>query len=147
MSLVGGELSDRYGRRVMLIPGLIVIGLGMLMFNAVTGVRGFWVAMVVLSLGRFGNNVPATVLADHAPSSRWSFLMGLNRAVGDVSFVLGPVAVGLVLQTFGYGPTTVLSAAMMWISALVVMVGVRETRPYQPILSRARALWRSVRRR
>lgn len=143
MSLVGGELSDRYGRRAILIPGLIIMGLGMLMFNAVTDLRGFWVAMVVLSMGRFGDNVPATVLADHTPSWRWSRLMGFSRAVGDLGLVLGPVAAGLSLQAFGYGTTTVLSAAMLWIGAMTVMVGVREVRQRQPILGGAGAWWRS----
>ena len=145
MSLVGGEVSDRYGRRAILVPGLIVIGIGILMFNAVTDLRGFWVAMLVLSVGRFGNNVPATVLADHTPSSRWNLLMGFNRAVGDLGLVLGPVAVGLLLQAFGYGPTTILSAAMLWVGAITVIFGVPETRQRRPVLGGVRAIWRSRR--
>lgn len=146
MSLVGGELSDRYGRRAILIPGLAIMGLGILMFNAVTDLSGFWVAMLVLSVGRFGNNVPATVLADHAPSSRWSQLMGLSGAVGDLGAVLGPVAAGLLLEAFGYGPTTVVSAVLLWTCAGAVMGGVPETRQRQPLLGEVRARWRNQHR-
>ena len=142
VSLVGGEVSDRYGRRAILVPGLIVIGIGILMFNAVTDLRGFWVAMLVLSAGRFGNNVPATVLADHTPASRWNVLMGIMGAVHDVGFVMGPVAAGLLLQAFGYGPTTILSAAMLWVGAITVIVGVPETRQRRPVLGGVRAIWR-----
>jgi DHA1 family multidrug resistance protein-like MFS transporter len=146
MSLVGGEVSDRYGRRAILVPGLIVIGIGILMFNAVTDLRGFWVAMLVLSIGRFGNNVPATVLSDHAQASRWNVLMGFNRAVGDLGFVMGPVAAGLLLQAFGYGPTTTVSAAMLWASAIAVMIGVPETRQRRSVLGGFRSMWRSRQR-
>ena len=143
MSLVGGEVSDRYGRRAIPVPGLVVIGIGILMFNAVTDLRGLWVAMLVLSVGRFGNNVPVTVLADHTPSSRWNLLMGFNRAVGDLGLVMGPVAAGLLLQAFGYGPTTILSAAMLWVGAIAVMIGVPETRQRRLVLGGVRAIWRS----
>jgi MFS family permease len=142
MSLVGGEISDRYGRRAILIPGLIVMGLGILMFNAVTDLRGFWVAMLVLSVGRFGNNVPASVLADHTPSSRWSLLMAIFGAIHDVGNVVGPIGAGLLLQIFGYGPTTALSAAMLWAGAIAVAGGVPETRQRQSVLGGVRAMWR-----
>jgi DHA1 family multidrug resistance protein-like MFS transporter len=143
MSLVGGEVSDRYGRRAILVPGLIVIGIGILLFNAVTDVRGFWVAMIVLSLGRFGNNVPATVLADHTASSRWNLLMGLNRAVGDLGLIMGPVAAGLMVQSLGFGPTSVLSAGMLWVGAIAVIFGIPETRQRRPVLGGVGAIWRS----
>jgi MFS transporter, DHA1 family, multidrug resistance protein len=142
MSLVGGEVSDRYGRRAILVPGLITIGVGILMFDFVTDMRGFWIALLVLSIGRFGNNVPASVLADHAPPSSWNLLMGFNRAVGDLGLVVGPVAIGLALEAFGYGPSTIASAAMLWAGALAVVVGVPETRQRQPVLDGVRSAWR-----
>jgi MFS family permease len=116
------------------------------MFNAVADVGGFWVAMVVISVGRFGNNVPVSVLADHTPSSRWNLLMGINRAVGDLGLILGPIVAGLLLQTLGYGQSTVLWAVLLWISALTVMVGVREARERPPVLGGVRAMWSSRRR-
>ena len=142
MSLVGGEVSDRYGRRAILIPGLLVMGLGILMFNAVTDLTGFWIAMVVLSLGRFGQNVPATVLADHTPATKWNVLMSIMGAVHDVGFILGPLVAGLLLEATGYASTAVLSAAMLWAGAAAVIVGVPETRQRRSILGGIRDIWR-----
>jgi|GEM_PF-1524121 len=133
MSIVGGELSDRFGRRVVLIPGLIVIGLGTLVLTMASDLVGFWIAIIVVSFGRFGNNVPATVLADHSPPNRWGLMMGVNRAVGDLGAVLGPVTMGLMLDSHGYGATMLFSAAIVWASALMVIVGVSESLPRQPI--------------
>jgi MFS family permease len=128
MSLVGGELSDRFGRRAVLIPGLLVIGVGTLLFNLATDGPTFWLALLVLSVGRFGNNVPATVLADNAPPHRWGLLMGINRTVGDLGLILGPVAMGLMLENGGYSFATIVSAVFVWACVLEVIVGVSESR-------------------
>lgn len=133
MSLAGGELSDRYGRRAVLVPGLLIIGVGTLMFNWAGDLAGFWVAMLVLSFGRFGNNVPATVLADHADPQRWSYVMGLNRMVGDLGIVLGPVVMGLLLESQGFTATTVFSSAVVWVCMFAVVWGVSEVRPHGSI--------------
>ncbi len=135
VSLVGGELSDRYGRRVVLVPGLILVGVGTLMFNFATDLVTYVMAILVLSIGRFGNNVPATVLADHAPKAQWAFLMGLNRSVGDLGAVFGPVAMGLLVENHGFGSTMLFSAGIVWLSALIAAAGVTETRAYQPVLA------------
>ena len=132
MSLVGGELSDRFGRRAVLIPGLLVIGVGTLMFSFATDGLTFWVALLVLSVGRFGNNVPATVLADHAPRDRWGLVMGINRSVGDLGIILGPLAMGLLLESHGYAATMVVSAIIVWLCVAAVAVGVSDSRRGKP---------------
>ncbi len=146
VSLVGGELSDRFGRRAVLVPGLILIGFGTLMFNFATGLTTYIMAILVLSVGRFGNNVPATVLADHGPEARWGFLMGLNRSVGDLGVVFGPVAMGLLVENHGFGSTMLFSAGIVWASAIIAAIGVSETRAYQPILAPVRRWLQSGKR-
>jgi DHA1 family multidrug resistance protein-like MFS transporter len=146
VSLIGGELSDRYGRRAVLIPGLVLIGVGTVMFNVVTDLTSYCIAIAVQSIGRFGNNVPATVLADHAPKSQWAFLMGLNRMIGDLGVVLGPIAMGLLMENHGFGSTIVFSTAIVWLSALIAVVGVSEARAYQPIWAPVRR-WLQISRR
>jgi len=144
MSLVGGELSDRFGRRAVLIPGLLVIGVGTLMFNLATNLTTFWLAIMVLSFGRFGNNVPATVLADHALPERWGLIMGLNRSVGDLGIVLGPVVMGLLLESQGYASATVFSAVLVWLCALAVAWGVSEVQPHRSLIGDLRQAVRAA---
>ncbi len=138
VSIVGGELSDRFGRRAVLIPGLILIGVGTMMFFGATGLASYCIAILVQSVGRFGSNVPATVLADHAPKSRWAFLMGLNRSVGDLGVVLGPIAMGLLVENLGFGSTIVFSTAIVWACAVITAVGITEKRAYEPMLAPVR---------
>jgi MFS family permease len=126
MSLVGGELSDRYGRRAVLIPGLLVIGVGTLLFNFADSLATYCLALTVLSLGRFGNNVPATVLADHGSASRWGLIMGINRSVGDLGLIMGPITMGLILEWQGYPAAAIFSAGMAWTSVLAVIWGISE---------------------
>lgn len=127
-SIIGGELSDRYGRRVILVPGLFLIGLGTLMLIFATDLIGFWIAIMVLSIGRFGNNVPATVLADLTPANRWGVMLGLNRAIGDLGAVFGPIAMGLLLENYAYGGTILANALLVWVCIVPVIFGIREVR-------------------
>ena len=90
--------------------------------------------MLVLSFGRFGNNVPATVLADHADPQRWGLVMGLNRMIGDLGTVMGPVVMGLLLESQGFGLTTIVSAALVWVCAFTVVWGVSEVRPHRSLI-------------
>ncbi|MFN8458403.1 MAG: MFS transporter [Anaerolineae bacterium] len=134
LSLVGGHLSDRFGRRVVLVPGLLLVGLGTALLSLASNVMLYWLVMLIFSLGRFGNNVPATVLADHAPASRWGFFMGLNRLMGDLGTVFGPLAMGLLVQNYGYTVTSFSTSLLVWGSAILVIVGVTEVRPRQPLM-------------
>ncbi len=138
VSLIGGKLSDQFGRRAILIPGLILIGVGAIMLNFAYDLASYWWAIMVTSIGRFGNNVPATVLADHTPSNLWSVLLSVNRFVGDVGVVLGPATMGLLLESHGYGSTIAFTTAAVWISAIAVIVGVSEVRSARPVARQAR---------
>ncbi|MHB9092588.1 MAG: MFS transporter, partial [Chloroflexota bacterium] len=44
-SLVGGTLSDRYGRRLVIIPGLVIMGFGVLAFNYVDSLLSYTAAI------------------------------------------------------------------------------------------------------
>ncbi len=128
VSLVGGELSDRFGRRAVLIPGFALMALGTLLFNLAGNLTTYWIANLVLSVGRFGNNIPATVLADYVSPDRWGFHMGLNRLIGDLGVVLGPIAMGILLERSGFAVTTFLSAALAAATMMAAAGCIRQVR-------------------
>jgi MFS transporter, DHA1 family, tetracycline resistance protein len=101
---VFGSLSDRYGRRPILMLSLFGSAVGFLIF----GLGG---ALWILFLGRIidgltAGNVSAiyAYVADtFAPAERGR-IYGLLGAVGGLGFMLGPVAGGLLGATFPAAP-------------------------------------------
>lgn len=97
-----GKVSDRSGRRPMLLLGLTG-------FAATVAVFAFVESLPLLYLGRFLDGVFAAAIApaayalvgDHAPSKEWrAHRFALINIAGTAGFFVGPLLGGLVLRAF-----------------------------------------------
>jgi predicted MFS family arabinose efflux permease len=113
IGLAGAELSDRVGRRVILVSGMLLMIVPLLLFSLVDSTFWFVVATWVLAAGRFGNSMPIAMLSDYAPPSRLGRLVAANRFVADLGIVIGPVAVGILIDAWGFGPPFLAAAALI----------------------------------
>ncbi len=102
VTLGSGFASDRYGRKVILIPGTLFLAAGTLGFVLARDLTGFALCMVVLSLGGTGNSLPTTMVVDAVPPGRVGMAISVNRFVGDAGMLVGPVALGWVLDLAGF---------------------------------------------
>ena len=125
-NMVGGRLSDRYGHRLILVPGLVIVGLGFLTFNQVTSLRTFLGMILFTNLGYVGSALPDAWLIDLSSKSRWGTLLGISRFCADLGHVLGPVAFGWIFDHGGFSGTSLTSASLIWLAALVAGTLVRE---------------------
>jgi len=126
VSIGGGHVSDRWGRRILIVTGLVLTAIGMLIVTGSSGLTWFLFGMGLLSFGRIGNSVPNTVLADHLPQHRWGMAMAGNRFLGDLGLVLGPTVMGLIIDQAGMTPAGLTLTAMVVISAIAALA-IRET--------------------
>lgn len=97
---VVGALSDRFGRRPVLLTSLCVMGLDYLMM-AVAG--SLWLLFITRILGGITAatySTAAAFIADVSPPTKKSANFGLVGAAFGIGFVLGP-AIGGVLAEFG----------------------------------------------
>jgi MFS transporter, DHA1 family, multidrug resistance protein len=131
-SLGGAAISDRYGRRFVLIPALVILASGTLCFNIIehldSALRyGAFIAVVGFTgLGRLGNSVPVILLADILPAGKVARFISINRFVGDIGFIIGPLLVGWLIDIAGYGAATTTVAGVLFCSATVALTVVRE---------------------
>lgn len=122
-AMFAGQVSDRMGRRVALIPGLGVqlVGLVILMLSESTW--AWWATILLISLGSITVNVGTTILADLSGGSLGRRL-GVFRLTGDSAFVVAPLLAGWLYSVSGQSLATlpsviltagVLVAAILWI--------------------------------
>jgi len=124
--LLGGELSDRYGQRLVLGPGLALMGTCTFLLSWARSPLSFIVTLVALPIGHFGNAVPTSMILDHTPAARWAIAVGVNRLVGDIAIVSSPVLLGWLTDVCGFDCVFWGVAALLWLASLAVIGGTRQ---------------------
>jgi predicted MFS family arabinose efflux permease len=126
VTLGSGFAADRWGRKVILIPGIILLATGTLGFALATDTLTFAICLVILSLGGFGNSIPTTMLVDAVSSRRMGLAISTNRAVGDLGMLIGPVGLGLVLDLAGFPIVAAVTAVLLMSALPGITFGVKE---------------------
>ncbi|MBI2855804.1 MAG: MFS transporter [Chloroflexi bacterium] len=131
-----GAMTDRFGRKAVLMPGTALTLLGLTLFAFGGNLLVFYIAAFVLGMGTgVIGPAPAAYAGDLAPPGRSGVAMGLYRTFGDVGFVAGPVALGFVADladgmfgdVLGLSVSMELNAALLAICAIAVLVAAKET--------------------
>jgi MFS family permease len=117
-----GILSDRLGRKAVLVPSyLVVAGLYVLLARVSPG----WpLAAVVVATGLFFytlTNVTSAAVFDAAGAGVQASAMGLASVVTQVLVLPAPVLAGWLVERLGYEAAFYLSAAFMAAGALILV--------------------------
>ncbi|WP_292024408.1 MULTISPECIES: MFS transporter [unclassified Brevundimonas] len=127
-----GRLSDRIGRKPVLLITLIANALGYLMLAFVPNI---WLAIAVRLFTGLGAGNISTVqgyVADVTPPEQRAGRMGLIGAAFGLGFIVGPGLGGLLTQPqlghIGYQLPIFLAAALAALAAVGVIVFLRESR-------------------
>jgi DHA1 family multidrug resistance protein-like MFS transporter len=131
-----GGLSDRIGRRRVILPAMAVVTLGCAGLAPAHSVPAFVAATLVTGVAAgFSGPTPAAYLADVvAPQSRGT-AVGVYRTFGDLGTILGPILLGVTAQAWGYGGAALVLAAI--VAATTVAFGAlsRETTGQRRVLT------------
>jgi MFS family permease len=120
-----GLAADRFGRRAVGIPGFVGLALAAGTFMLADGLLGYILASVLLgAVGGAASVVPGALLADATPANRAGAASGIGHLGNDLGNMLGPVAVGLVLDAAGY-PMATLLAILPALCAAGLIAGAR----------------------
>lgn len=127
-TLASGIASDRFGRKLTVVPATALIALGILLFIRSSTVAELLVSGVLLGLGEGLIGPPVVAFfADIAPPGQEGITMGLFRTFGGVGSLLGVLLMGGVADVLGFGWSLGVDAILLGAVALGVMAMVRET--------------------
>ncbi len=125
---VWGRLSDRIGRRPVLVVGLFGSGLSYVVFGLAETVGVLLLSRVIA--GAMGANIPVAqaYIADTTTEDGRARGMGLVGAAFGLGFVAGP-AIGGVLSHWGYGVPGFFAAGLSLVAACVAFFALPESLP------------------
>lgn len=104
-----GYLVDRYGPRAMLRVGIVIFGIGFLLFSRIDSLFGFYFAFALIAMGTaFGGFQTVMVAVVNWFSRHRSKAVALSQIGGSLGGVCVPLIV-LSLEGFGWRTTALLS--------------------------------------
>jgi len=125
-----GALSDRIGRKRLIVAGMLVQGAAIAGIAATTGFAPWFLCAVLLGLGTaMVYPTLIAVVADIAQPSERGAVTGIYRFWRDLGFAVGAVLVGTVADRVDPRAAILAVAALTAISGVIVAIRMRETRP------------------
>jgi len=127
--VIGGALADKYGRRAMVLIGLVVSGMGSILMGLANNLNTFYLLAAFLGLiGNFGGPARQAMVADLLPKEKQTEGFGILRVAFNLSAVIGPVLGGFI-ATRSYMLLFISDAISSIITAIIVFIVIPETKP------------------
>ena len=130
-SFLGGALADKFGRKSIMIFGLVVSATSSIMMAFVTDINVFYsIGAIVGLLSNAGGPAQQAMIADLLPKEKLTEGYGIWRVVANLAVTIGPALGGFVIAVSGeYLLLFVIDAVTSIITAFIVFRVIPETKP------------------
>lgn len=118
-----GILSDRIGRRPVLITGYIIFGIIYLGFGLANNVTWIWVLFILYGLYyAFTDGIQKAYIADIVPEGQRGTAMGTFNALTGLAALPASIIAGYLWQAFGPEVAFSMSSGIAVLSALLMII-------------------------
>jgi DHA1 family tetracycline resistance protein-like MFS transporter len=123
-----GNLSDKYGRKPILLASLAALAIDYVLIGLAPTLAWLFVGRIIAGIAGATFATANAVVADIIPPEKRAKYFGFNGAAWGMGFVIGPVIGGLLGQ---YGPRVPFFAAAAFtaVNFLLALAVMRETLP------------------
>ena len=130
-SMIGGALTDKFGRKGIVLFGLVFSALSSVLMGLVNELSHFYLlAIVVGSLSNVAGPAHQAMVADILPEEKRAEGFGMFRVAGNLAWIIGPTIGGLIAGG-SYLMLFVLDAITSLIVAYIVFRSIPETKPQE----------------
>lgn len=121
-----GHLSDRYGRKLMLVRAMICAVIVLFFMGIVNTVSIFLVLRVLQ--GIFTGTIPSAMalVSAHTPEDKMSYALGFMTSSNFLGYAIGPVVGSVVCEALGYEACFYFGAAVIAVGTVFVIALVKE---------------------
>ncbi|MFZ9873410.1 MAG: MFS transporter, partial [Steroidobacteraceae bacterium] len=106
-----GNLSDRYGRKPILLASLAALSVDYVLMGLAPSLAWLFVGRIIAGIAGATFSTANAVVADIIPPDQRAKYFGLNGAAWGMGFIVGPVVGGLL---GGFGPRVPFFAAAVF---------------------------------
>ena len=143
-SMVGGALTDRFGRRRLILFGLVFSALSTLTLGLVKTLAGLYPLVVVIGLlSNIAGPAHDAMIADLLPEEKRSEGFGILRVVANLAWIIGPTVGGLVAAR-SFFMLFVIDSVMSCIVAVLFYRLIPETKPAAAADKSHVSFWQTV---
>ena len=112
-SYPAGAISDRWGRKPVIVPASLLTALSLLAFCVASSFTGFLIGCLIWGIASAVSGAgPTAYAADTTPPGMSAAGMSTYRMLADVGYVLGPITLGLVAD-MASPPSAVIAGALL----------------------------------
>ena len=127
--MIGGALADKYGRRKLILLGLMVSGVGNIFMGLVDDLNIFFILAAILGfMGSLGGPARQAMVVDLLPREKQAEGFGIMRVAMNLAATFGPLLGGF-LATQSYLLLFLSDAVSSLITAVIVFLVIPETKP------------------
>ncbi|MFC2032600.1 MFS transporter [Chloroflexota bacterium] len=126
-----GRIVDRYGARMVIPCGALMVGLGFLFLSLVQNLWSFYVSYIVIGLGMVAMGpVSATQTISSWFTRRRGLAVGIMATgIGVEGFVLAPIIGAFLIPNLGWRTTYLAMAILTWVLIIPAALLVIRSKP------------------
>ncbi len=128
-SMIGGGLTDKFGRKSIIVGGLVFSALSTLTLGSVKEFSMLIpLAVFIGLLSRISGPAHDAMVADILPEEKRQEGFGILRVVANMSWIIGPIIGGFIANR-SYFMLFVIDAVISCLVAILVLIKIPETKP------------------
>lgn len=148
-SLIGGALTDRLGRKKLILFGLVFSALSSLSLGLTSNINFMYPLVAIVGLiGSVSDPAHNAMIADILPEEKRQEGFGILRVVANLAWIIGPVIGGFVAKQFDYFYLFATDAVISCVVAALFFRMLPETKPQHPqeaVAAGHESVWKTVR--
>lgn len=143
-SMVGGALTDKFGRKQLILFGLVFSAISTLGFGLVNDFNILYPLVIVVGLlSSVSHPAHEAMIADILPENKRQEGFGILRVVGNLSWIIGPT-IGGFLANINFFYLFVIDSIISCIVAVIIYRAIPETKPEPRAHEKSESFLRTV---
>ena len=143
-STIGGALTDKFGRKQLILFGLVFSAISTLTFGFVDNLNALYPLMIFVGLlSSVAHPAHNAMIADILPEKQRQEGFGILRVVGNLAWIIGP-SIGGFVANINFLYLFIIDSIISCVVAAIIFRTIPETKPEAHAHAESETLWQTV---